>query len=157
MIEKSSKTCTIRTGFTTNKILGNTTIFPCSALGNNQNQACSALWKENAREKSYFRMPNLALSKCATPMNQHLESRVFTSKSSADLSIQNTFKAWSTQPDMARYQYIEHFILNEWRTEKSTQTYDESPQLSKYAARQTLYFEGILHFQRQMCGKRCKI
>jgi hypothetical protein len=51
------------------KILGNNSILLCSALGNNQNQACSVLGKANTCKKSYFRMPNLIISKVATPMN----------------------------------------------------------------------------------------
>jgi len=110
VIKKSTKSWPKRTGFTMNKILGNNVILLCSALG-----------KANTWEKYHFRMPFFVLSKCATPKNQHLERRMFTSKSYADLPMQNSFKNRSTQPDMARYIFIEQFTLKVWYTAKLTQ------------------------------------
>ena len=40
---------------------------------------------------------------------------------------------------------------------KSSQASDENMILSKNAAGQTQYFERIMHFQREMCGKRWEL
>jgi len=82
-------------------------------IGNTQNQASIALGNANTQEKLHFRMPNFVLSKCATQMNHHLERTMFTPKSYPALSVQNSFKDWSTQPDTAWYLFIEHFTLRE--------------------------------------------
>jgi len=92
----------MRSGFTMNKI-----------LGNNKNQACSILGKAHTRKKSCFRMPNIIISKGATPMNPDLERTMLTSKSYAQFDMQIPFKIQSIHPDSSRCQYIDHFTLKE--------------------------------------------
>ena len=62
-----------------------------------------------------------------------------------DFSIHNTFKAKSTQPDMAPYQFIEHFIWKVRCMVKTLQAFVENKQLSKYAAPKTLNLVEIQH------------
>ena len=104
------------------------------------NQACSLLGKANTHEKSYFRMPNFALSKWATPMKLPLERIMCTNNSYADFVMQKSFKDRNIQPDMVRCQFIEHFSWNLQFSAKLTQAFDANRHLSKYAAWQTQFF-----------------
>ena len=111
----------------------------------------------NTCENAYFHMTNYVLSKAATPMNSHFERTMFTSKFCMDFAMQNPYKVRSTHLDMSRYQFIQNFTLEVHSTAKSMQAFDANQQLSKYAARRTQYFKGIMHFQRQMFVKCCKL
>ena len=82
---------------------------------------------------------------------------MFTSKSTADFAMQNPFKVWSAQEEMSRYQFFALFTLKELCMAKSTQALDANRPLSKYAARQTQFFEEIQHVQREILVKRCKL
>ena len=79
---------------------------------------------------------------------------MLTFKFFADFVMQKTFKARSSQLDMARCQFVEHFTLKVQYMPKNMHAFDENWLLCKFAARQTLYFGEIKHFQRQMCGQR---
>ena len=63
-------------------------------FANNFLQIQASTW-----ESADFHMPNYVLSKGATPMNQHFEIIMFTSKFCTDFAMQNHFKVRSTQPD----------------------------------------------------------
>ena len=67
------------------------------------------------------------------------------------------FKVWSTQRDMTRYQFIEHFSLKKLCMTKSVQAFDANQHLSKYTARQTQFFEEIQHIQMKILVKRYKL
>ena len=76
----------------------------------------------NACENSNFRMPNYVLSKAATPLNPYLERAIITSKSTADIAMQNPVKVQSTQEETSRYQFFAHFTLKVCCKAKSSQT-----------------------------------
>ena len=63
-------------------------------------------------------MPNIIISKGATPMNPDLERTMLTSKSYAHFAMQIPFKVRSTQEETSRYQFVAHFTLKELCTAK---------------------------------------
>ena len=71
--------------------------------------------------------------------------------------MQKPFKDRSTQPDMAWYQFIEHFTLKVRCMAKTMQAFEEFRLLFKYAAGKTIYLGEIQYFQRQMFGKHCNV
>jgi len=95
-------------------------------------------------------MPNITISKGATPLNPNLERTMFTSKSTAYFAMQNPFKVRSTQEETSRYQFFANFTLKELCMAKLKQALDANRPLSKYAACQTPFFGYTLHFQRLM-------
>jgi len=70
----------------------------------------------------------------------YLERTKFTSKSTANFAMQNTFKVRCTQEETFRYQSFAHFNLKELCMAKLMQTLDVNRPLSEYAAHQTPFF-----------------
>ena len=86
-------------------------------------------------------MPNYVLSKGATPMNQHFEITMFTSKFCMDFAVQNPFKVWSTQPDTTRYQFFIQFALKKQCTAKSTQAFESMLHAEPYTLEKSYTFK----------------
>jgi len=101
-------------------------------------------------------MSNYVLSKGATPMNKHFEITMFTTKFCADFAIQNPYKVRSRQTDMTWYQFFAHFALKKQSMTKLARhklLMQTSIFQSTLHGKPYMYFEEILHIQRQMCSK----